>query len=172
MTITFENDSDVIVYALEKIISFARRNQYLFVANCVWWIAGIIGLEAGLIIHIDNLKERERLAPLEDRFGKVHLDRAQQIQSERAVSSTPWDLTEDRRIDLVSKKAEECLPTNEASRSTRQRNRINPLPQTKNQLKKARNLKRLQEGNRKKEVEQNKRLREIRALVIKNLSKE
>jgi hypothetical protein len=50
MTITFENDSDVIVYALEKIISFARGNQYLFVANCLWWIAGIIGLDKGLII--------------------------------------------------------------------------------------------------------------------------
>jgi hypothetical protein len=55
MTITFENDSDVIVYALEKIISFARENQYLFVANCAWWIAGVIGLDSGLIAHINNL---------------------------------------------------------------------------------------------------------------------
>jgi hypothetical protein len=29
------------VYALEKIISFARENQCLFIANCVWWMAGI-----------------------------------------------------------------------------------------------------------------------------------
>jgi hypothetical protein len=59
MTITFEHDRDVIVYALEKIISFAREQQYLFVANCAWWLAGIIGLESGLTIYIDNLEIRK-----------------------------------------------------------------------------------------------------------------
>jgi hypothetical protein len=58
MTITFETDSDVIVYALEKIVSFAKENQYLFVANCAWWIAGIIGLDSGLTTFIDNLEIR------------------------------------------------------------------------------------------------------------------
>jgi hypothetical protein len=33
MTITCENKPDVIVYAFEKIIFFARENQYLFVGN-------------------------------------------------------------------------------------------------------------------------------------------
>jgi hypothetical protein len=59
MTITLENNSDVIVYALEKIISFARENQYLFMANCAWWIAGIIGFDSGLIAHINNLVFRQ-----------------------------------------------------------------------------------------------------------------
>ena len=59
MTITFTNDSDIIVYALEKIISFARENQYFFVANCAWWFAGVIGLDEGLTIHIDNLVSRK-----------------------------------------------------------------------------------------------------------------
>jgi hypothetical protein len=60
MTITFENDKDGIIYALEKIISFARENQYLFVANCAWWLAGVIGLKSGLNIFIDNLEIRNR----------------------------------------------------------------------------------------------------------------
>jgi hypothetical protein len=135
MTITFETDSEVIVYALEKIVSFARESQYLFVANCAWWIASIIGLEQGLINHIDNLRESEYPATREERFGKAHPDRTEQITSERAVSTTPRDLTEDqRRVH---------------TRSIRNPNRINPLPQTKNQLKKARKLKRLQEAKRK-----------------------
>jgi hypothetical protein len=58
MTITFENDNDVIIYTLEKIISYARRTQQVFVAHCVWWLASVIGLEQGLIVHIDNLQER------------------------------------------------------------------------------------------------------------------
>jgi hypothetical protein len=61
MAITFETDANVIVYALEKIVSFARENQYLFVANCAWWIAGITGLDSGLTIFIDNLETRKRV---------------------------------------------------------------------------------------------------------------
>jgi hypothetical protein len=55
MTITFGNDNDVIVHALKKIISYARQNQQIFVAQCIWWLASIIGLDKGLINHIDNL---------------------------------------------------------------------------------------------------------------------
>jgi hypothetical protein len=62
MTITFECDSDVFIYALEKIVSFARENTDLFVANCVWWTAAVIGLDTELIIYIDNVEARERIS--------------------------------------------------------------------------------------------------------------
>jgi len=58
MTITFENDNDVIVYTLEKVISFARRTQQIFVAQCICWLASITGLEWELEIHISNLHGR------------------------------------------------------------------------------------------------------------------
>jgi len=58
MTITFENDNDVIAYALEKIICYARDNRYIFVAQSVWWLASVIGLSEGLATHIDNLRIR------------------------------------------------------------------------------------------------------------------
>jgi len=62
MTITFENENDVIVYALEKIISYARKHQYIFVAQSVWWIASVIGLTEGLGTHIDNLRIRRDIS--------------------------------------------------------------------------------------------------------------
>jgi len=92
MTLTFENDSDVIVYALQKILSFARENQYLFVANCVWRIAGIIGLDSGLVIHINNLESRRGVAL-------------------RVVSTTPRDIA--RSVSVKSDQInleEELLP--------------------------------------------------------------
>jgi len=67
MTLTFENDNDVIVYAFEKIICYARKNQYIFVAQSIWWIASVIGLTDGLVTHINSLRvrsEADRL-PLE-----------------------------------------------------------------------------------------------------------
>jgi hypothetical protein len=35
MAISFEYDQDVIVYAIEKIIAYARDNQYIFLAQSV-----------------------------------------------------------------------------------------------------------------------------------------
>jgi hypothetical protein len=58
MTITFESDKDIIVYTLEKIISFARDNQHIFLAQSIWWISSIIGLQQELVTYIDNLKVR------------------------------------------------------------------------------------------------------------------
>jgi len=45
MTITFNNDNEIIVYGLEKIIAFAQGKGYIFAAQCVWWLTSIIGLE-------------------------------------------------------------------------------------------------------------------------------
>jgi len=78
MTITFENDNDVIVYALEKIIYFAKENRYLFVANCAWWIAGVIGFHHDLTIYINKF----------DKKASEH---------SRKVSPTPRDIPEDPR---------------------------------------------------------------------------
>jgi hypothetical protein len=200
MTTTFENDSEVIIYALEKIVSFAREKQYLFVANCVWWIASVIGLEQGLIIHIDNLKEHEQSASLVGSIGTIHPDKINRISLERAVSSTPRDLTEDqriiqtrsikqrnrvnplpqsknqlkkaRRVERLKKIAETKDQRIIQTRSIRQRNRVNPLPQSKKQLKEARRVERLKKKRGSWEVERNKRLLEIRATDIENLSKE
>jgi len=61
MTLTFENNKDVIVYALERIISHARKHQYIFVAQSIWWIASVIGLTEGLAMHIDNLRIRREV---------------------------------------------------------------------------------------------------------------
>jgi hypothetical protein len=167
MTITFETDSDVIVYALEKIISFARENQYLFVANCAWWISGIIGLDSGLVTFIDNLEIRRR------------------AYRSREISNTPRDITRLESVDPEQIKLEETIiqqrnppKTNRVAkakvavpdyipdplRRTR-KGKINPIPLTKRQLKKARQKKR-------REGIQINQLEEIRARIIENLIRE
>jgi uncharacterized HAD superfamily protein len=56
--ITFGNENNIIVYPLDKIVSLARDHHYIFVVQCIQWIASVIGLHQGLSIHIDNLHER------------------------------------------------------------------------------------------------------------------
>jgi hypothetical protein len=188
MTITFENDNDVIVYALEKVIAYARRTQQIFVAQCVWWLASIIGLEQGLTIFIDNIQSRVEVAvnsgvrevPSERQEACVPEQSVRQdnpegvpnITQERSVSATPRDLTEDQRLDRILDSAERVIQESFRDRGHLQYNRVNPLPSTKTQLRKARKVKRLQESSRKQEVERNQRLQEIRAEVIRHLSKE
>jgi len=146
MPITFENDSDVIVYALEKIISFARNIQYLFVANCVWWIAGIIGLYEDLRIHIDNLTLRERTI--------------------RVVSSTPRDIPRNISLDLDKQALSSSANyISDPVRRTR-KGRVNPLPQSKKQLKKARQAEARQIVL---QAKSNIRLTNIREKIICNL---
>jgi len=82
MPITFENDNNVIGYALECVITYARRTQQIFVAQCVWWLASIFGLERELVSHIDKLQTERNVNPQE--------------QLPRETSTIPRDLAEDR----------------------------------------------------------------------------
>jgi hypothetical protein len=185
MTITFENDNDVIVYALEKVISYARRTQQIFVAQCVWWLVSIIGLETGLVNHIDNLRKREdvlkqarvsekrRDVPKQDQSSQqVHPDRVAQISVDRSVSAVPRDLTEDQRLNRILEEAEEVIQNSLRDRDAVSQNRVNPLPTTKIQLKKARKVKRLQEAKNKEETLRSQRLQEVRSEIINHLSRQ
>jgi len=99
MSITFENNNDVIVYAFEKVIAYARRTQQIFVAQCVWWLASIIGLEQGLAKYIDNIKSRVDDTIIPEKVSPV----------ERTVSPVPRDNQEDQRQDKILQKCEDYL---------------------------------------------------------------
>jgi len=111
MTSTFENDNVVIVYTLEKIISCAKDSQYIFLAQSVWWISSMIGLQQGLIIHINNLPIRSEIR---SQGGGISLAREAPPQARercpsgdvnvhgREVSVIPWDIQEDPRSSIAS----------------------------------------------------------------------
>jgi hypothetical protein len=148
MTIAFENDKDVIVYDFEKIIAFARAKQFLFMANSVWWIAGVLGLDSELISYIDNLEARKAIIDI------------------RAISRIPRDIA---RGVSPGKLTLDYTP--EPLRRTR-KGRINPLPQSKRSLKKDRKDKRREEAQKSKDLVSAATLAKIRASIIQNLSKE
>jgi hypothetical protein len=56
ITITFKSDNDIIGYALEKVIDFARIKDYIFAASDVSCLALNIGHGQELINDIDNLQ--------------------------------------------------------------------------------------------------------------------
>jgi len=149
MTITFENESDVITYAFEKILSHARRNQQVFVAQCIWWIASIIGLEQGLINYIDNIQSRVEVPITSDTaphipvttskpFNKEHPDRR------KSISPVPSDTQEESRQDQVLEECEEYLRESRRlrdivalkSKGTTQTGRVNPTRISKKTLMK------------------------------------
>jgi len=102
MTVTFENENDAIVYGLEKVITYARRTQQIFVAQCIWWIASVIGLEQELINYVDNIQSRVKDTTTAEARPKVipraKVDReAEEVWNFRGVLVTPRDIQEDPR---------------------------------------------------------------------------
>jgi len=89
MTITFENDSDIIVYPLEPTISYARKSQFIFVAQCVLWLSSTIGLQQGLVTHIDDFRIRPNIGNQE-------------------VSTTPRYVEEDQTINKNRSEENDC----------------------------------------------------------------
>jgi hypothetical protein len=55
MTITCENQGDIVVFTAEKNLSFSISDQYIFMARCVCWLAFIRWLEQATKVHIDNV---------------------------------------------------------------------------------------------------------------------
>jgi hypothetical protein len=119
MSITFENDNDIIVNALEKVISFARSTQQIFVAQCIWWLASIIGLERELEIHISNLHGRTIVAkPVKIETGPSELpDRSlrfsavleEVLTADKPAPCAPKDTGENLRQDRYLKGCNEFL---------------------------------------------------------------
>jgi hypothetical protein len=185
LTITFENDNDVIVYAFEKIISYARKTQQIFVAQCVWWLASIVGLESRVVNYIDILRKQEEVLSQDQLSEEVHRvpgqyqyrqqirpDQLPQVSRGEAVSTVPRDLTEDQRLDRILESTERVIQESLQDRTIAEQGRVNPLPTTMTQLKNAMKIKRLQDEERKREAERSERLQKIRAIVIRNLSKD
>jgi len=120
MTLIFEDDSAVIVYAFERILSHAREIQYYFIGNYIWWIASVIGLDDKLRRHIDNLASK-------------------QPEVVRGISTVPRDIARgvDNHYNKKIPKEDEDRYIPDPLRRTR-KGRVNPSPQSKTQLKKAR----------------------------------
>jgi len=116
VTITFENENDVILYASHRIISYAKKNHYIFVTQCIWWISSIIGLQQGMVTHINNLKTWERLNqevhPIKtDRAPEdiVHPSRVSQIQDLNSISrKSESTQSESPEIDQWDRILEDC----------------------------------------------------------------
>jgi hypothetical protein len=130
MTITFENENDVMIYGLEKVVSHTRRTQQIVVAQCVWWLASIIGLDRGLVNYIDNIQSRIEVSVI-----------SEEIPDNTAVTSEKQE--EDRQVQIL-KECEEFLQDSRSLRGLAalkatgktKTGQINPTPISKKALKK------------------------------------
>jgi len=48
VSITFDNEADIILWTLAKLLVTFEQRQYLFVAQWIWWIATIVQLDPAL----------------------------------------------------------------------------------------------------------------------------
>jgi len=134
MTITFENDNDLTVSALEKIIAHARGTQQVFVAQCVWWLVSIIRLEQGLGNYIDNIQSRQEIITIPEKA----------TERKETISPAPRDTPGNERQDRVLEECEEILKDSQRlrdiaaskSKGKTQTGWINPTKISKKSLRK------------------------------------
>jgi hypothetical protein len=81
------------IYALQKVILYTRRTQQIFVAQCVRWLASIIGLEHGLVTQFHTAKQISENTKKGTSCPTYDLGNS--VQFEEGVSPTPWDCQED-----------------------------------------------------------------------------
>jgi len=110
----FESKSNVTIYALEQIISYAKTHQYIFLAQSIWWISSIIGLQQGLIIHIDNLRKQEDIIQLKIRpdlldDSCIHPDPVKRIQhSDNQYTDSDINMSSTSEEDIHNEVIENC----------------------------------------------------------------
>jgi len=154
MPVTFKNDNDIIVYALECVIAHARQTQQIFVAQCMWWQASIFGLERELVFHLDKLQGEKDTTKLQGEGDTIP-----QEQLPPEVSATPRDLIEDQRIDQVLDCTEQYLRESKRLRKSAAvevsgqtaTGRINPSKRTRKSLRKERRISKVVATNKEKD---------------------
>jgi len=57
MSISFENDNNVIIFQFEQILSFWRYDNYIFEAQCGWSLASMTEHQKGYMAQLDDLYE-------------------------------------------------------------------------------------------------------------------
>jgi len=136
MTITFENENHIIIYAREKSISYSGNGQYIFLAQSIRRISSIISLQQGSVMSIDILKIRSDITAAstlsvtldnQENFSTLkkdssdsdhiashtHLERLARLQETTSGYSTSEDesvsTSEDNTHDKILQNNEESL---------------------------------------------------------------
>ena len=122
-------------------IFYPRNTQYIFLAQRVWWISSIIGLQKELVIHIENLNRwrniRNPIAPVgspehsgfpdvhPDRVGRIHISSSDHTASEHeSISTTETDMY-NKVIDNCEEFLQQSKQARKAvGRSLRQASRV------------------------------------------------
>jgi len=141
-SITFEHQADYLLWVIGKLIHSFHEKQYLFAAQCSWWLAAIVGLQPVLVYYLDN--QRFPSAANTDKLpGKEKSTVPRNIQSNMLQDSQYPGY---QRQDLLLERTEAYIQVSENARKEyisdplrrTRKGQDNPLPKSKTQLKKAR----------------------------------
>lgn len=93
MSITFRSEADIILWTFAKLLITFKERQYLFAAQCIWWIAALVQLDPALTYLIDHQK-----FPSDIESGK-EVRASVQVSFEREISATPRDIQRQSETD-------------------------------------------------------------------------
>jgi len=115
------------LWTFGKLLVTFEQRQYLFAAQCIWWIAALVQLDPALQYFLNNCR-----FPSEKLIQYTIREEQEEIVN-RDISSTPRDIQQRSIIQEL----EDSVINNYQADSLRRtwKGRINHLPQTRKQLK-------------------------------------
>jgi len=131
VSITFQNEADIILWTLAMLLVTFEEQQYLFAAQCIWWIAALVQLDPALKYLINHRKFPSDIT-------RVNAERESIRPSiERGISSTPRDIQRYSKLNKNTELVENQYQADPLQRT--RKGRVNPLPKTKKKLRAERN---------------------------------
>jgi len=107
------------------LVTFKQR-QYLFGAQCIWWIAALVQLDPALRYYLDHQE-------FPSKIQQNNLREPSTISMNREISSTPRDIRRQSDSDGTTVPIRNQYLADPLHRT--RKGRINPAPKTKKQLK-------------------------------------
>jgi len=161
MSITFNCEADVILWAFAKLLNIFAERQYTFALHCIWWLASLVQLDTALRYLIEyNQFPSENRETQDDTIDKQISPIPRDLQNDsRGKSISNWDTKDQLRTDETIIK----------SQNSWQLNKINNQNKFKKQGKNTPRLKRVQEIRKSGETKQERRRR---AKTLKRLLNE
>jgi len=143
MSITFNCEADVILWAFAKLWIILAERQYTFALHCIWWLASLVQLDTALryLIEYHRFPSENRETQNNTIDKQISLIPRDLQNDPRGKSISNYDTDDQSYIDKAENK----------SRNTRHPNKNTNQIKSEKQRKRTRRLNRIQKlGNPKK----------------------
>jgi len=113
MSITFKSEADIILWTLARLLVNFTERQYLFAAQCIWWIAALDSLDPALRQLLDHRKFPDISSIPRDIHRQSETDE-DEVPVQNEYQADPLRHTRKERVNCLPKTRKQLMAKKEA----------------------------------------------------------